>query len=141
LLGRENLTDEETDTKHVRLVEAAAVQGHAKAQFAMGQFHDRGGDLLPYDAEKSAEWFRLSAEQGYPYAKWVHGMNLLHGLGVPADERLALEFIKQAAEGKFEEALKYMTDAYAKGRHGLPVDKQQAACWREKLQEPGVTGL
>lgn len=140
VLRHEGLSDEEAEARRITMIEAAALQGHAKAQFIMGQFLDEEGEL-GHDPQKSAEWFRLSAEQGYPYAEWVHGLNLLHGLGVPVNERLAIEFIRRAAEGNFEEALRFIADAYSEGRHGFPVDAEQSRFWRSKLQESDNSGL
>jgi TPR repeat protein len=68
------------------LIHKAAESGYAPAQFVLGQAYDRGGDL-GYDAEKSAYWFSLSAEQGYVHGLWVHGLNLFAGSGVRKDGR------------------------------------------------------
>jgi TPR repeat protein len=130
--------DEATqERRHIELIREAANAGHAESQFALGQFYDKGGEL-GFDAEKSAYWFRLSAEQGYAYAQWVHGLNLLNGTGLPRNEALGLEFIRYAAEGKFEGAIQFMTDAYAKGRDGFPRDERVAEEWHQKLDDPDL---
>jgi hypothetical protein len=130
--------DEQTFTKRrVKLVEAAAEAGHAKAQFTLGQMYEPDSDL-PADAVASAYWFEQSALQGYPYAQWAHGANLLNGNGIETNEGLALDFIRRAAEGRFEGAIQFVADAYAAGTHGYPKDEAQAELWCRRLGQPGV---
>ena len=130
--------DEQAFTKRrVELVKAAAEAGHARAQFTLGQMYEPENEL-PADAAASAYWFEKSALQGYPYAQWVHGLNLLNGSGVEGSEALALDFIRRAAEGRFEGAIQFVADAYAAGTHGYPKDEAQAEIWRRRLDEPGV---
>jgi TPR repeat protein len=129
--------DRTHERRHMELIQMAAHAGHAKAQFALGQLYDNG-DELGFDTEKSAYWFRLAAEQGYAYAQWVHGINLLSGSGVPRDEALGLDFIRRSAEGRFEGALQFMADAYAEGSNGFPKDEDLATQWRERLRAPDV---
>ncbi|MEX0806377.1 MAG: hypothetical protein WD688_24120 [Candidatus Binatia bacterium] len=121
------------------LLNKAAESGYAPAQFALGQAYDRGGDL-EYDAEKSAYWFSLSAEQAYPHGQWVHGCNLLGGSGLPKDEALGITFIRKAAENKFEGALRFIANAYEEGTFGFPEDPQLSAFWRQKLHHDDVIG-
>ena len=133
----EGLSEEEQDRRHIELIRQAARGGNARAQFRMGQMHEPDAELEA-DAAESARWFELSAMQGYPYAQWVHGLNLWTGHGIPRDEALGLEFIRRAAEGRFEGAIQFVADAYAAGTHGYPKDEAQAEIWRRRLDEPGV---
>jgi TPR repeat protein len=136
-LNLEGLDDESFEKRRIDLVRNAAEAGHARAQFTLGQMYEPDAEL-PADAAMSAYWFEKSALQGYPYAQWVHGLNLLNGTGLDRNEALALDFIRRAAEGRFEGAIEFVADAYAAGSHGFPNDEAAAAMWRQRLLEPGV---
>jgi uncharacterized protein len=138
-LSTELKDEDEFEKRYLELIEAASKQGHAKAQFHLGQAYDNGGDL-GHHPELSAYWFRLSAEQGYCYAQWVHGLNLMNGTGVARNVELGLEYIQRAADGKFEGALQFVADAYAEGKHGYPKDSELSQMWRAKLSDPDVIG-
>jgi len=128
---------EDIEPRYAELIQAAARAGYPRAQFRLAQMLDRGGELA-HDAEESARLFRLLAEQGDPYAQWVHGLNLLSGDGLPKDEALALRFIERAAAGKFEGALDFLADAYADGNYGYPKDEKQAQSFRQRLLDGDV---
>ena len=136
-INLERLDDESREKRRVELVMKAAEAGHARAQFTLGQMYEPDAEL-PADAAASASWFEKSALQGYPYAQWVHGLNLLNGNGIQRSEALALDFIRRAADGRFEGAIEFVADAYAAGSHGFPKDEAAAAMWRQRLLEPGV---
>jgi hypothetical protein len=136
-INLEGLDEQAFEERRVELVKAATEAGHARAQFTLGQMYEPDNDL-PADAVASAYWFEKSALQGYPYAQWVHGLNLWTGHGIPRDEALGLDFIQRAAEGRFEGAIEFVADAYAAGTHGYPKDEAQAKIWRRRLDEPGV---
>jgi len=138
-LSRECEREEDIERRYIELIQAAARAGHASAQFRLGQMLDRGGEL-DHDAKQSAYWFRLLAEQGDPYAQWVHGLNLLSGDGLPKDESLGLKFIERAAAGKFEGALDFLADAYAAGTYGYPKDEKQAEFLRQHMLDADVIG-
>lgn len=131
---------EQYDKMHYALIRSAAESGHAKAQFRLGQAYDSFGDLGE-DPPCSAEWFRLSAEQGYAYAQWVHGLNLLHGVGIIANTELGKEFIRQAAEGKFTGALEYLAEAYEEGLGDYSKDSETAVRYRNMLTQNDVIGF
>jgi TPR repeat protein len=133
----EGLEDQAQEERYITLIQRAAHGGEERAQFRMGQMHEPESELEA-DAAASAHWFELSAMQGYPYAQWVHGLNLRTGHGRPRDEALGLDFIRRAAEGRFEGAIQFVADAYAAGTHGYPKDEVQAEIWRRRLDEPGV---
>jgi TPR repeat protein len=136
-LWLEGLDGKAFDQRHVALIWEAAHAGHMRAQFMLGQMYEPDNGL-PADAVASAYWFEKSALQGYPYAQWVHGLNLLNGSGVERNEARALDFIRRAAEGRFEGAIEFVADAYAAGTHGYPKDESRAEIWRRRLDEPGV---
>ena len=54
--------------KAVEWVSVSAEQGHAAAQYNLGQMYKEGLGVTKDDA-KAAEWFRMSAERGYEIAK------------------------------------------------------------------------
>lgn len=136
-LWLEGLDDKAFEERYVALIWEAAHAGHMRAQFALGQMYEPESELEAA-AAASAYWFEKSAMQGYPYAQWVHGLNLWTGHGISCDEVLGLEFIRRAAEGRFEGAIQFVADAYAAGTHGYPKDEIQAEIWRRRLDEPGV---
>ncbi|HTO84727.1 MAG TPA: hypothetical protein VMQ73_21070 [Methylomirabilota bacterium] len=139
-LSRERGSAEEIEPRFIELIHAAARAGHAAAQFRLGQMLDRGGEL-GHDAQQSAHWFRLSAEQGHVYAQWVNGLNLLCGSGLPRDATLGLQFIERAAAGRFEGALAFLADAYATGKYGYLRDEEKAEALRRRMREPDVIGF
>jgi len=139
-LSRECEREEDIERRYIELIQAAAHAGDASAQFRLGQMLDRGGEL-DHDAEQSAYWFRLLAEQGDPYAQWVHGLNLLSGDGLAKDEPTGLKFIERAAAGKFEGALDFLADAYTAGNYGYPKDEKQAELYRRRMLDADVIGF
>ncbi len=68
-------------------------------------------------------------------------MNLLSGNGLDKDFVLGLQFIRLAAEGKFEGAIDFLADAYAEGSHGFPQDISLANQWRSRLSDPDIIGF
>jgi TPR repeat protein len=135
-LSREKLAEDEHERRFIDLVRRAAEAGHAKAQFTLGQLYE--DETLGPDPATSASWFAKSAAQGYAYAEWVHGLNLLGGAGVLQNEALGLAFIRRAADAKFEGAIQFVADACENGTHGYARDPMAAAAWRKKLNEPGL---
>ena len=136
-IAHEFKSDADFNKWRYQLIHKAAESGYAGAQFSLGQAYAQHGDLT-HDAEKSAYWFSLSAEQGYPCGQWEHGLNLLGGRGLPKDEALGITFICKAAENKYEGALRFIADAYEEGKFGFQKDPQLATFWREKLQNDDV---
>jgi TPR repeat protein len=136
-LANEFASDAEFEKWHYELFHKAAESGYARAQFALGQAYSGRGDL-GHNAEKSAYWFSLSAEQGYPPGQWEHGLNLIGGRGLPKNEALGITFIRKAAENKYEGALQFIADAYEGGKFDFQKDSQLAKFWRDKLQDEDV---
>jgi TPR repeat protein len=62
----------------------AAEQGHAKAQYQLGELY-RKGQGVEQDFKLAAKWYRKAAERGIPQAQLFLGVFYTHGQGVTAD--------------------------------------------------------
>jgi hypothetical protein len=67
------------------------------------------GQKLPQDYAKSAEWYRIAADQGDGYAQYVLGRAYTRGIGVPIDRvqaykwlTLAMQSLSNASSDKAE---------------------------------------
>lgn len=84
----------EEAVKHLR---DAAAQDHAGAQYLLGTAY-RDGDGVPRDEAKAFEYYRLSAEQGYPFACLQLAEMLSKGRGTGKDDAAAEMWRKRAEE-------------------------------------------
>ena len=73
----------EDDAEAARWYRLAADQGHAGAQFSLGDAHFFG---VPQDAPEAVRWYRLAAEQGHASAQGRLGNGYANGQGVPQDD-------------------------------------------------------
>lgn len=129
----ESISDEEFDKRHLAEVRKAAEAGNIEVKFNLACTLDEEPTII-----ESSSLFKEAAEAGHIYAKWVHGLNLLSGRGVSKDEKLGLDFIKEAGEAKFEGAIKFIVDAYANGTYGYPKDDETSVIWWKKLTDKDV---
>ena len=65
-------------------LQAAADQGHARAQFNLGVLYARGHGR-PQDPAQATAWYRKSADQGYDAAQLALGIAHATGEGAPRD--------------------------------------------------------
>lgn len=72
----------------------AAEQGHARAQYQLGECYETGYGVLP-NAARSAKWHLASAQQGFPQAQEKIGRCFRDGIGVPQDHKQALLWFRQ----------------------------------------------
>ena len=96
---------------------AAAEQGHAKAQLALGNMYFNGFGI-PQNYVEAAKWYSKAAEQGDELAQFGVGLIYRDGLGVPKDKALAymwfnISSVKDRTREKAgtarDEIAKYMT--------------------------------
>ncbi|AMK78898.1 MULTISPECIES: trypsin-like peptidase domain-containing protein [Methylomonas] len=121
----------------------AAYQGHAGAQYWLGDKYAKGIMGMVKDESKAVELYKKSAEQDYADAQYELAVRYDLGKTVPKDSVKAAElyqkaeesFQKQAAQG---DALgKYAIGVrYAKGIRG-PKDAIKAVEWLEKAAAEG----
>ena len=102
----------------------AAEQGHAGAQFAVGEAC-RNGSGTELDRVAAAGWYRKAAEQGHAEAQYRLALMCHDGDGVPMDKAEVIRLFRMAAEGGDAEALWRLGKMYEKG-DGLPQDREKA---------------
>ncbi|MFZ1643336.1 MAG: protein kinase [Candidatus Contendobacter sp.] len=121
---------------------AAAGNPMAKAILALWSQESIGG--LAKSPEEAQRWAREAlpelrrlADQGDPRAKFHLGILYMDGLGVPKDEKQAVEWYRKAAEQGYALAQSNLGGMYA---IGLGVDKnyEQALAWYRKAAEQGL---
>ena len=111
---------------NVQATQAAADQGDAKAQYALGKFYEQQRAW-----PKVAEYWRKSAEQGYAAAQAALGSCYGMGRGVPRDLATAVTWYRKAADQGYAIAEYAMGNFYATGG-GVTKDVAQAIQWWQK---------
>jgi len=74
-----------------------AEQGHANAQFYLGQMY-RNGHGVRQSHKTAAKWYRLAADQGNIWAQVNLGVMHQSGLGVSQNNEVAVKWWQHAAE-------------------------------------------
>jgi len=110
--------------KAVKLIEKAAVQGHAPAQATLGFYKQRGMGCK-MDIDTAVKWYKLAAAQGERNAQFSLGLAFEHGTGVAKSEVEAFKFYKLAADQNVVNALYNLGACYANGK-GVPQDLDEA---------------
>jgi len=106
----------------------AAEQGHADAQYRLGEAY-RFGSGVAQDEAEGLKWWRRAAEQGQAHAEFYLGWSHEYGRsGLPTDAVEALRWYRRAAEHGLAEAQARLGTAYAIGQ-GVPRDDREAVAW------------
>jgi len=120
----ENLYYDDNFEKAVPLLEALAKEGHAEAQYILGDCYADGEGVTQNDA-KAIEWYKKSAEQGNVDAQLTLGFAYDQGKGVPQDYAKAAEWYRKAVDQGNVEAGAYLADLYFHG-DGISQDYAKA---------------
>ena len=104
-----------------------AEQGHAKAQYNLGNMYSKGRGV-PQDNAEAVKWYRKAAEQGVVQAQNNLGNMYENGRGVPQDYAEALQWYRKAAEQEHASAQNNLGNMYKFGE-GVPQDYAQAHMW------------
>ena len=83
------------DQQAVAWYRKAAEQGHASAQFNLGNMYANGRGV-PQDRQQALAWYRKAAEQGDASAQYNLGLMYANGEGVPPNYSLAYTWISVA---------------------------------------------
>lgn len=122
------LSEAEFDESLLKQYREGAESEVPEAQFQLAHWHWERGNHA-----KAADLYKKAAAQGHAYAMWCIGLDLISGRGIERNEKDGIAYIKQSADLKFEGAIQFISNAYALGQYGFPVDEAQAAEWQRKL--------
>lgn len=117
------------------LLQQAADQGDAKAQFNLGRMYGLGQGG-PADDAKAAVWFRRAADHGNAGAQFNLSLMYHNGQGLSRNETQAARWRFAAANQGYASAQAAMGAMYAKGQ-GVPKDEIKATAWYRKAAEQG----
>lgn len=113
----------------------AAGQGHADAQYRLGDLYAAGRGLEPDDAQAAA-WFEQAAGAGHAGAQYRLGDLYSRGRGVGQDCEQAATWYRKAADQGDARARAALGALYCRGR-GVPQDDFAAAAWFRMAAEQG----
>lgn len=122
------LEEAEFDKNYIALLRSAAEGGCPEAQYRHGcNLYDSG-----QVAEAVAFYFR-AAQEDYAPAQWCYGTDVLHGNGIDKNIQVGLDYIRMAAEQRYEYAVEFMIDAYKNGKYGFSDDNSELRKWQNIL--------
>lgn len=116
-------------------LEPAAKNGHAGAQFLMGEMTWNGWGVRE-DDEKAAYWYAEAAKQGHAAAQYKLGFLYYLGKGVKKDYGEAIRWYELAVQGGNLEAAYELGECYAEGR-GCAEDMDKAIEYWKIAAEQG----
>lgn len=118
-------------------LEPLADQGHAEAQFVLGQMY-RYGKGLPVDGAEALNWYSKSAEQGFVDAQYELGQIFRRGEGVSQDLPQSIHWYRMATGQGHSGAQFSLGSMYGQGI-GVPKNKKLALMWIKiaSRSEPG----
>lgn len=123
-------------TTALEILTPLAEEGHALAQYAMGEMHSLGLGV-PADDEIAFNWMLLAAEQGLVQAQLVIANGYLRGVGVVQDITEGLRWMRIVADKGVAEAQYMVGLSYEEGWHGVEQDDYVAARWYRRAAEQG----
>lgn len=107
------------------LLEEAAQNGYAKAQFVLGQYYHNGEYGLPKDQLKGLQYIKEAAEQGDADAQYMLGCIYEFGDGVEQNGETAWNWYVKSAKQMQKEACTRLAGFYWDGQ-GVKQDRQKA---------------
>lgn len=117
------------------LLQKAAMNGHAQAQYLLGRMFIAGTGVR-VNLAAAGTWIGKSAQQQYPPAQASLGVMYLLGYGVSKDQGMALQYLTRAAEQGEPTAQCSLGRMYRRGI-GVQQDPAKAVQWLRKAADQG----
>ncbi|MDR1250108.1 MAG: sel1 repeat family protein [Treponema sp.] len=117
---------------------ARAEAGEINAQINLAERY-LSGEGVKKSREKAADWYRRSAEQGFPQGQACLGVCYERGVGVKRDLEKAVEWYKKAAEQRDRDAQERLAQLLDKDGRIRPAPAGSAA--RKPLSKAVMIGL
>lgn|GEM_PF-1225278 len=112
-----------------------SLDGHAGAQFYLGQFY-RYGKGVEKSFVEARNWYLLAAKQDHPKAQFILGMMNRKGVSVSKNHRQAFQWFLKSAQGGDAKAQNLLGTVYSLGQ-GVKGDKAKSMEWYRKSVEQG----
>ena len=117
----------------------AAKQGHASAQYSIGNMYSYGNGIKE-DKKEAMAWYLKSADNNESWAQRQLGNMYQEGEGVKKDIKTALSWYKKAAESNNSLVQIELGDIYYEGKD-VEQDYTKAMNWYKKAAESDNTWL
>ena len=128
--------EKETNPEALQWYIKAALQGHAKAQYALGKSFSK--KILKKDKIKAVKWFHLAAKSGLAKAQYALAECYFKGRGAEKDLEKAVKWFRKAAMQGHVKAQFELAKCYRFGC-GIEQNNAKAAKWYRKLANSGHT--
>lgn len=120
-----------------KLIEKAANNGYANAQYNLGRFYKTGTKAKAIDFEKAIVWFKKAIANGHQRAAYSLGYMYYKGLGVQQDYEKAIDWFSKSSDPM---AKHFLGLSYYQG-YGVPENKDKALEILLKNDIPNSTTL
>lgn len=95
--------DRGADAEALKGFREAALHGHPRAQFVLGEVYSLGRGV-PKNSALAARWYGKAAHQGLPDAQYAYGLLHVRGLGLPINRAEGYNWLLLAARNGHERA-------------------------------------
>jgi TPR repeat protein len=116
----------------------AADQGHAGAQFNLGNEYKRGVGLTQ-DNSKATHWWRKAAQKGLLQAQHNIGMAYYFGSGIKQDRNKAMFWFRTAADSHYEPAMLLVKQLQEEAKQTAKDHKPKLVANSPQKKPPTVT--
>jgi TPR repeat protein len=118
---------------------ARADRGDVKAQLALAKLYRFGtlgtdGSAKP-DYAGAAYWYQQASDRGEAQAALELALIYRDGLGMPANQSVALDLFRKAADAGYVPAMAPLSFAYAEAK--TPVSQERATYWATRAAQAG----
>jgi len=122
--------------EYIDEVISAARSGEENAQFILGYLYNIGNDKLGIvkNKDEAINWFKLSADNGFPFAQYALGDAYTWGDGVYKDRREGYKWYLLAANQGLAVAQSCVGELYRLG-YGIPQNFTEAKKWYRSAAE------
>lgn len=121
----------------LRLLRPLAIQGHATAQYNLGNMY-MDGQGVPQNNAEAVKWFHRAAVQGFIDAQANLGAMYIDGRGVAQNYAEALRWLRPAADKGDREAQSCLGNMYSQG-NGVQPSIAEAMKWYRRAADQGLT--
>ncbi len=108
-LEKESVSDDDAWTLNFGWVKTLATMGHARAQFFMGYFYERG-IFVDQNWCKAYEWYQKSANQGDRVGQYNVGLCYYYGYGCTQDTQTAKVWLQKSAAQEYTKARLFLLE-------------------------------